>query len=292
MKHSRLNNIIRRLQLILLLLFFVSMPLLSVVTGRVGADTNTTVITTPCPTDRFVADCEPPRLQELEVIAVRLLYAAWACGGIIFMVMLVLIGYTYMTSAGDQGKVESARKRGGQWIIGFLLFFFSQPIVATLMKGLISGNTTCFKDLTDPGFTFFFNSVCTNGDNPAVQPTASNPTEIIGPGSPTPAPAEVTITSCTPIQSRLDSECSQICGRNFGDPTQPGCRNAPSLPCSATSYSSQLTAAHTGYIFNNTPTAATNVHVASITCTCNLGPTVTQCTSVSATPNLPALGAQ
>jgi hypothetical protein len=185
MKNSRISKTIRYLQLALMLIFFLSMPLISIGYGRVNADTTTTVITTPCATEKYDPNCEPPRLQELEVIAVRLLYAAWACGGIIFMVLLVLIGYTYMTSAGDQGKVESARKRGTQWIIGFLLFFFSQPIVATLMKGLISGNTTCFKDLTDPGFTFFFTSVCTQGDqantNPSGTPGASTAPSIPGP---------------------------------------------------------------------------------------------------------------
>ncbi|MFQ5493459.1 MAG: hypothetical protein ACE5DX_04840, partial [Candidatus Dojkabacteria bacterium] len=107
---------------------------------------------------------DPPSIRELEFLAVRVLYAVWACGGIIFIMLLTYIGFIWMTSGGSDEKIAEAKKRAGQWVIGFLLFFLAQPLVATLMRGLIADDSECFTQLQDPGFTIFFTDVCTGGD--------------------------------------------------------------------------------------------------------------------------------
>jgi len=182
--NSRTAKFFRYFQLLLVVFMFFVSPILTT-NARFDAKAQD-IVSTPCPVDFVDPNCEPPRIQSLEIIAVRLLYTAWACGGLLFLILLVYVGFLYMTSAGDQGKVETAKKRGGQWIIGILLFFFSQPIVATFMRGLISDNTDCFNDLRDPGFTFFFVDVCTSGDSVTPTATVSGTPVTTPPGSGTP----------------------------------------------------------------------------------------------------------
>lgn len=116
-------------------------------------------VSEPCSLDSSEI-CEPPTIREIQYLVTRIIYAAWAFGGIVFMVLLVVIGGIYLTSAGDQQKVETAKKRAGQWVVGLFLYFLAQPITATLMRGLVSSDASCFENLQDPGFTFFFPTVC------------------------------------------------------------------------------------------------------------------------------------
>ena len=205
--NSRTAKFFRYFQLLLVVFMFFISPILTT-NARFDAKAQD-IVSTPCPVDFVDPNCEPPRIQSLEIIAVRLLYTAWACGGLLFLILLVYVGFLYMTSAGDQGKVETAKKRGGQWIIGILLFFFSQPIVATFMRGLISDNTDCFKDLRDPGFTFFFVDVCTSGDSVNPQPSTSPGESTTPVTSGTPAPIDSSVPTPTPNPAQI-ALCDEI----------------------------------------------------------------------------------
>lgn len=180
------------------IVFMIFSPLLSI--PLVNAQS--TDYLASCPVGSTDLNCNPPTLIEVQYTVVRLIYATWACGGFIFLILLLLIGWTYMTSGGDSGKIEEAKKRGGQWIIGFLLFFLSRAIVATMMRGLI-GDNPCYNTLRDPGFTFFFNDVCTDGDQ--VVPTA--PTTTIPPTTTLPPATPTAFISCT-------NELRGVCGNN------------------------------------------------------------------------------
>jgi len=151
----RLTSVLRGVYVALMILTIVLLPFV-LSTEPSSAAGN---ITPPCDLNSS-EPCEPPRISEIQYLITRLIYTAWAFGGVVFMVLLVIIGGIYLTSAGDPQKVEIAKKRAGQWVIGVFLYFLAQPITATLMRGLVSGDAECFANLQDPGFTFFFPNVC------------------------------------------------------------------------------------------------------------------------------------
>lgn len=99
--------------------------------------------------------CEPQTLPELEGLVVQLIGFIWIMTGVVFFGLFIFNSYLYMFN-----KVEDAKKKMNQWIIGLLLILFSQPIVATVMKMIIREDTQCYESLRQPGFTFFFPQVC------------------------------------------------------------------------------------------------------------------------------------
>jgi hypothetical protein len=99
--------------------------------------------------------CEPPSLPSLELLGVRVIGVVYVLTGIIFFGIFIYNSYLYMFN-----NVENAKKRMIQWIIGFLMIMFSQPIVATVMDVMINSDAQCFESVKDPGFTFFFPQVC------------------------------------------------------------------------------------------------------------------------------------
>jgi hypothetical protein len=109
-------------------------------------------------------DDSPPRLRDLEGLAVQMLYFAWGLAGLIFTVLLIIIGARYMTSAGDQQKQQALKEKGKNWVLGLILFFLAYPIVLTFysVTGIGQTGSSCYKDITTPGFHFFFPSVCTD----------------------------------------------------------------------------------------------------------------------------------
>jgi len=106
---------------------------------------------------------EPPRLRDLEPLLVQMVYLIWALGGIIFTILLMWIGFQYMTSAGDPQKKEELKKKGRNWLIGLVIFFVGYPIVATIydVLGIGSSNLDCYEQISTPGFHFFFPDICT-----------------------------------------------------------------------------------------------------------------------------------
>jgi hypothetical protein len=108
--------------------------------------------------------CEPESLPQLEIIAVQVIGLIYVLTGIIFFAIFIYNSYLYMFN-----HIEDSKKRMIQWIIGFLMIMFSQPIVATVMDVLIDDSTDCYSELQQPGFTFFFPQVCdgTSSTNPS-----------------------------------------------------------------------------------------------------------------------------
>jgi len=105
----------------------------------------------------------PPRLRELEALAVQLVYFIWGVSALIFTVLLMIIGARYMLSAGDQQKQQDIKDKGTKWVYGLILVFISYPIVLTFYKVTgIGNNSTCYADIKSPGFHFFFPKICTD----------------------------------------------------------------------------------------------------------------------------------
>lgn len=106
----------------------------------------------------------PPRLRSLEPILVQIVYMIWAFGGLIFTVLLMVIGFQYMISMGDPQKQEELKSRGKNWIIGLIIFFIGYPIILTVYNviGIGDTNSECYEDIKTPGFHFFFPSICTD----------------------------------------------------------------------------------------------------------------------------------
>lgn len=103
--------------------------------------------------------CKPGRLRGVQLIIVNLIYTIWVLGIPMFAGFGMLIGYQYMTSAGDTDKQAQLRQKGGMWLFSIILFFLSQPIAAAIMGFFITENDQCFNNA--PGFTIFFPEICT-----------------------------------------------------------------------------------------------------------------------------------
>lgn len=97
----------------------------------------------------------PPRLQSAGVWFVAILYALWGLAGIFFTGLLIYIGFSYMTSQGDPGKLAEIKKRLMQWIIGFTIVMMAYPILNTVFS-FIGLNKCLTRDIDRIGFTIFF----------------------------------------------------------------------------------------------------------------------------------------
>ncbi|HEC65759.1 MAG TPA: hypothetical protein ENI23_10715 [bacterium] len=106
-------------------------------------------------------DCTPPTFRQVEIWVINGLYLIWAFGGLIFLVGLIVIGFQWMTSGGDQQKLEELKKRATYWAISIPIFFGGVPVINTVMNFLpISESATCYESLSQPGFQLVFPNSC------------------------------------------------------------------------------------------------------------------------------------
>ncbi len=104
---------------------------------------------------------KPPKLQQLEIWFVRVVYALWALIGSLSFLYLVLLGYRYMITRGDVTKITEIRQKIIYYIIGFALVFLAVPILSTVFRVMgINKDVDCY-DVSMPGFQFFFTDLCT-----------------------------------------------------------------------------------------------------------------------------------
>lgn len=122
-----------------------------------GGDTN---FVESCPPNAVSEDCQPPTLQTLEFLVVRIIYAAWALGGFFWLGYFIFIATKYLR--GDPQQIEDAKKRFGIWVVGIFVYYLSYVIVGQFMSLLIKDGSACYNQFDGtPGFTFFFAQVCT-----------------------------------------------------------------------------------------------------------------------------------
>jgi hypothetical protein len=104
----------------------------------------------------------PPKLQQLEIWFVRILYVIWAFIGGLSFFYLVLLGYRYMISRGDVTKITEIRQKILYYFIGFILVFLAVPILTTVFRLIgINNNVNCY-NVEMPAFQFFFADLCTS----------------------------------------------------------------------------------------------------------------------------------
>lgn len=79
---------------------------------------------------------EPPTVAELLTTIVKFINYAYFFGGFIFLAILTLLGFTYMTSRGDSDKIEEVKRRMGYLVVGMILLFLSYAIVFFIFTAL------------------------------------------------------------------------------------------------------------------------------------------------------------
>jgi len=121
----------------------------------------------------------PPKLQNVQFLVVKIVYAIWAFMAGISFVFLIGVGYDYLIRGGTSDtELTKLRKRISNYIIGFVLVFLSLPILTTVFNVLgVNTKVACF-NVAMPGFQFFFSNLCTdpNGSitkNPCVNTTSA-----------------------------------------------------------------------------------------------------------------------
>jgi len=121
---------------------------------------------TICDLNSVSPECNPPRLKDFQTYLANLLAVMWGAGGVIFIALLIKIGFDYMTGAGKPEKEQEAKDRIGKWFLGLILLYFSRMFVATIMSSLIDAAPgQCYDKLDQPVIQFFFADVCTEGES-------------------------------------------------------------------------------------------------------------------------------
>ncbi len=104
------------------------------------------------------ASSEPPRISDIQDMLVRVIDVFYAFGGIIFLVLALVIGFQYMTAAGDDEKLGEVKQRITYWVIGFFLYFMSYAIVLFVYN--LFEVKDCNDNLVKPGFHLIFSEAC------------------------------------------------------------------------------------------------------------------------------------
>ncbi len=109
------------------------------------------------------ATIRPPKLQQIEIWFVRVIYVIWALVGSLSFLFLVSLGYQYMLTKGDVTKITAIRQRVINYVIGLVLVFAALPILTTFFRVLgVNGQVQCYQFDTLPRFQFFFPELCTD----------------------------------------------------------------------------------------------------------------------------------
>lgn len=103
---------------------------------------------------------KPPSSQQLQIWFVRLLYVIWAVAGIVFTLVLIGIGFQYMTSFNNEVLLADVIKQARKWFVGLALVILAYPMLNTFFNILGLRDSACLNALELPGFQFFFSSAC------------------------------------------------------------------------------------------------------------------------------------
>lgn len=103
---------------------------------------------------------KPPSSRQLQFWFVRVLYVMWAVAGIVFTLVLMGIGFNYMTSFNNEVVLADVIKKFRKWIIGLALVILAYPMLNTFFGVLGLRESECLSDIQLPGFQFFFPQAC------------------------------------------------------------------------------------------------------------------------------------
>jgi hypothetical protein len=124
-----------------------------------------------------LAESDPPRFGDVSILLYRLLDLMYAFGGVIFMALLVFIGFQWMSSGGNEEAIGAARQRLLYWVLGFILYFFSATIVTSIYTTLEVKD--CTGETRTPGLSIFYENSCPEPTyyisykekNPSIEPS-------------------------------------------------------------------------------------------------------------------------
>lgn len=135
--------------------------------------------------EKFVrADLVPPTVQQVENMVVDIIYLIWGSLFIIGLVMLTYLGFQFIFGGNSPEKLGELRTKLGLWLLGLFFVVLAIPLVNFIYSLVGIQTTKCYKfqkegsvvyDLTVPGFTFFFNDVCTGNFAIEDNPTPPSP---------------------------------------------------------------------------------------------------------------------
>ena len=108
-------------------------------------------------------DAAPLHIREAESWVVNGLIAIWSLSILYFIFLVISIGAQWMIAMGDEQKLASLKKRGGNIVLAFFLVFGGYIVVRLLISLLVlqdpnSCFTSPFGDVAT--FQFFFPGVC------------------------------------------------------------------------------------------------------------------------------------
>jgi len=101
---------------------------------------------------------EPPKVADISSFAARMVSVLYAGGGIIFLGLMIFIGFQWMTSQGEDEAIGEVRQKLSYWVTGFFLYFLSGTIVFFVFDTLQV--RTCTGDRVIPGFNLVFQEAC------------------------------------------------------------------------------------------------------------------------------------
>lgn len=102
----------------------------------------------------------PPSSRQLQYWFIRVLYIVWALAGIVFTLVLIGIGFQYLTSFGNEVALADVIKQFRKWLVGLGLVILAYPMLNTFFNVVGLRDSECLNDLQLPGFQFFFPTAC------------------------------------------------------------------------------------------------------------------------------------
>lgn len=117
------------------------------------------------------ADLVPPTFQQTENLSVQIIYMIWGLTFIYGMLRLTYLGFQFIYGGTSPERLGELRSNFILWFVGLVVIVLAIPFINYLYSLAGISTTSCYKlekdgelvyDLSIPGFTFFFNDVCTS----------------------------------------------------------------------------------------------------------------------------------
>lgn len=162
---NRLPQRLIRYVLIFMAVFFIVTPVFTVNINASLSDFQNT-----CSTQSTSEECKPLQIKDVQELVAKAISLLWSLGAVVFFLLLLFNGAVFLIGSWEDAEyilgvsIKDAKKRMTQWVVGFIMFFLSYPIMNTLLQLLVTNDTDCYASLKEPGFTFFFPDVCNKSD--------------------------------------------------------------------------------------------------------------------------------
>ncbi|PIS04864.1 MAG: hypothetical protein COT81_04385 [Candidatus Buchananbacteria bacterium CG10_big_fil_rev_8_21_14_0_10_42_9] len=79
--------------------------------------------------------------EDPRVVAIQVVRVFFSILGVVFIILLIWAGFTWMTSAGDEDKIATAKKTISAAVIGLIIIFVSYALATFILDTIICGTT-------------------------------------------------------------------------------------------------------------------------------------------------------